>query len=179
MSLGPFFDPFVDPFFLASATAVGLAGARVLWTSLRTAPRQRAVRGAIRLLLGALFFALALATVATFRWSDATITGSATPSGASAPFWPPPLLAFLSLAATALPVLVIGLRRRSDRRSRLDIRPHTDLERRSGVRLVMPHGVRVPDPRVPAGDALRAETVPPGRDDRPSGQRHVHAGRVA
>ncbi|WP_236047138.1 hypothetical protein [Streptacidiphilus fuscans] len=179
-------DPFIDPLFLTSAAAVGLAGARVLWTALRAAPRRpghgvstdgkRTVRSAIRLLLGALIFALVLAAVATFRWSDATITGGAT---GDASFWPPPLLAFLSLPATALPVLVIGLRCRSGRRSRLDIRPHTDLEQRSVVRLVMAHGVRVPRPRVPAGDALRPEAVPSGCGDRPDDQRHARAGQVA
>ncbi|MEZ0066954.1 hypothetical protein ABIA32_002967 [Streptacidiphilus sp. MAP12-20] len=171
----------LDPLFLTAATGVGLAAALVLWTGARTrggghpVRADRAFRAALRLLTGALVLALLLAAVATFRWADATM-GVTTPAGvgAAAPTRPP-LLAFLLLLLSAAPVLAFALRRRSDARSHLDVRPHTDLERRSALRSVGAHAVRIPRPRVPAGDRLLAETVPAGRRGRPDAGQRIDA----
>jgi hypothetical protein len=171
----------LDPLFLTAAAGIGLAAAPVLWTGARKRRDDRAERSfrtALRLLAGSVVLALLLAAAATFRWADETVGGSTLVGGAAPPDHPP-LLAFLLLLVPAGLVLAFALRRRSEVRSRLDIPSHAELEPGTTLRLVGAHVVRVPGPRVPAGDRLLGETVPAGGRERPDAERRVDAHPVA
>ncbi|WP_051944564.1 hypothetical protein [Streptacidiphilus rugosus] len=166
----------LDPLFLTAAAGIGLAAAPVLWTGARKRHddrAERAFRTALRLLAGAAVLTLLLAAVATFRWADQTVGGSTLAGAGAAPPDRPPLLSFLLLLVPAALVLAFARRRRSEVRSRLDIPPHTDLESGSPLRLVGAHVVRVPGPRLPAGDRLLGEAVPAGGCERPDADRRV------